>query len=127
MSSSSDRTPSNPRTTRIFDSLAVLQQEAADAFCAAVEETLENKDRFCVSLSGGSTPKGLYQQLASRDLPWDRIHWFWGDERNVPHDDADSNTKMVREALLQPASVPEQNVHPVEVNVEDPASAAMKY
>ncbi len=68
-----------------------------------------------VCLSGGSTPKRLYELLAGpkyRDtFPWRRVHWFWGDERFVPFNDARSNYRMVREALLDRVAVPVENVH----------------
>ena len=82
---------------------------------------------FRISLSGGSTPKVVYEMLAERDLPWDRIHWFWGDERNVPHDHQDSNYRMVRSALLSKVEVPKENIHPVPVDVDSPANAAREY
>ena len=110
-----------------FADVADLHQATADAFCDAVHETLQERPVFRVSLSGGSTPKRLYEMLAERELPWDRIHWFWGDERNVPHDHADSNTRMVRKALLDRVGAPESNVHAVSVDVNDPAEAAAKY
>ena len=63
-----------------------------------------SRDRFAICLSGGSTPRRLYQLLAEspyRDaLPWDRVHWFWGDERFVPWDHPDSNYGMAHDALL---------------------------
>jgi len=86
--------------------------------------------RFSISLSGGSTPRRLYQLLAEppfrQAMPWDRIHWFWGDERFVPPDHPDSNYRMVREALLARAPVPAANIHPVETE-GDPAAAARAY
>jgi 6-phosphogluconolactonase len=72
---------------------------------------------FRVSLSGGSTPKTLYSLLASDDFrhrfPWERVSWYWGDERFVPYDHPDSNYRMTREAMLSKAPVPSENVHPV--------------
>jgi 6-phosphogluconolactonase len=89
-----------------------------------------SQDRFAVSLSGGSTPRRLYQLLAEppfrEAMPWDRIHWFWGDERFVPPDHPDSNYRMVREALLSRAPVPAANIHPVETGGV-PAAAARAY
>jgi 6-phosphogluconolactonase len=86
-----------------------------------------SRGRFAISLSGGSTPRRLYQLLAEapfRDaLPWDRIHWFWGDERFVSPDHPDSNYRMVREALLSRAPVPPANIHPVPTGGEPAASA----
>lgn len=110
-----------------FPDVTQLHQATADAFCEAVDQTLQQRETFRVSLSGGSTPKRLYELLSERDLPWDKIHWFWGDERNVPHDDSDSNTKMVREALLHRAPVPDENIHPVDVDVNRPSDAARRY
>jgi 6-phosphogluconolactonase len=72
---------------------------------------------FSICLSGGSTPKRLYQLLASAPLrdavPWQRIHWFWGDERFVPWDDPDSNYGMTRGAVLEHAPIPAANIHAI--------------
>jgi len=72
---------------------------------------------FSVSLAGGSTPQALYRVLATdayRSIfPWDRTHWFWGDERFVPPDDAQSNARMVRQALLVHVPVPAANIHAI--------------
>ena len=89
-----------------------------------------SRDRFAVCLSGGSTPRRLYQLLAEspyRDtLPWDRVHWFWGDERFVPWDHPDSNYGMVRAALLGRVPVPPGNIHGIPAN-GTPADAAAAY
>ena len=86
---------------------------------------------FAVCLSGGSTPRRLYECLASPDIasrfPWDRVHWFWGDERFVPHDHPDSNYRMVREALLSRAPVPDENIHAVPTEGISPQEAAAAY
>ena len=75
------------------------------------------QSRFAVCLSGGSTPRRLYQELAAppyRDaFPWDRVHWFWGDERFVPHGDPQSNYRMVDEAMLARVPVPPEQIHPI--------------
>jgi 6-phosphogluconolactonase len=85
---------------------------------------------FRVSLSGGGTPKTLYTLLASDEFrgrfPWARVHWYWGDERFVPHDDPDSNFDMVRQAMLARAPVPPDNIHPVPTD-GDPDAAALRY
>ena len=86
---------------------------------------------FSVALSGGSTPRLLYEQLASErcrdEFPWARTHWFWGDERFVPHDDPLSNYRMVREAMLSRAPVPDANIHAILTKAADPAAAANAY
>jgi 6-phosphogluconolactonase len=70
---------------------------------------------FTIALSGGSTPRRLYQILAGaafrEAMPWDRIHWFWGDDRFVPWDHPDSNYGMAREAMLAHVPAPPGNVH----------------
>jgi 6-phosphogluconolactonase len=89
-----------------------------------------SRDRLALCLSGGSTPRRLYQLLAEspyRDaLPWDRIHWFWGDERFVPWDHPDSNYGMVHAALLGRVPVPPGNIHGIPTD-GTPADAAPAY
>jgi 6-phosphogluconolactonase len=88
-------------------------------------------DVFAIALSGGSTPRRLYERLTEppyRDeFPWSRTHWFWGDERFVPHDDALSNYRMVREALLSRAPIPTINVHPIPTEHLSSDAAACAY
>jgi 6-phosphogluconolactonase len=89
-----------------------------------------SEGRCAISLSGGSTPRRLYQLLAEPPycdaMPWDRIHWFWGDERFVPPDHPDSNYRMVREALFSRAPAPSRNVNPIPTG-GDPTAAAHDY
>jgi 6-phosphogluconolactonase len=86
---------------------------------------------FAVALSGGSTPRRLYQLLASHPcrntFPWVRTHWFWGDERFVPHDSPESNYRMVRDAMLAHVPVSAANVHPVPTEGLTPDEAARSY
>lgn len=86
--------------------------------------------RFAIALSGGSTPRRLYETLVGPTFlgvfPWPQTHWFWGDERFVPHDDPLSNYRMVREAMLSRAPIPAANIHAVPtvgLTAEDAASA----
>jgi len=84
-----------------------------------------------VALSGGSTPKLLYQALAAApfvdQVPWDRVHWFWGDERFVPQSDERSNYRMAMQAMLDRAIVPPGNVHPVPTEGVTADEAAARY
>jgi 6-phosphogluconolactonase len=90
----------------------------------------QSRGRFAVCLSGGSTPHRLYQLLGGQPyterMPWDRIHWFWGDERFVPWDHPDSNYRMARRALLAEAPIPPENIHGI-VTKGSPATAARAY
>ena len=101
-----------------------LAQEAARWIA---ELALASPGRFALCLSGGSTPRRAYQILAGLDVPWDRVHLFWGDERFVPADDPRSNQRMVRQALLDHAPIPPHNVHPVPTEGRSPDSAAAAY
>lgn len=87
--------------------------------------------RFTICLSGGTTPRRLYDQLAaprlSKAFPWARTHLFWGDERFVPHDDARSNYRMAHEALLTKISIPAQHIHPIPTAGLSPEAAACAY
>jgi len=105
-----------------------LARRAADLLIVAANGTA---DRFVVALSGGSTPRRLYELLARppyRDaLPWNRTHVFWGDERFVPKADARSNYRMAHEALLSRVPIPSANVHPIPTEDTTPLDAAMGF
>ena len=111
----------------IFPDPATLARHVAEWITSAA---LEAEDTFRVSLSGGSTPKTLYQLLASDEFrnqfPWQRVSWYFGDERFVPYDSPDSNYRMVREAMFAKAPVPSENIHPIPVD-GSPDAAAGRY
>ncbi len=92
---------------------------------------LANSGRFAICLSGGSTPRRLYEILAeppmATQMPWSRMHFFFGDERFVPHDHPDSNFRMAREALLARAPIPRANIHPIPTEGLSPQDAALAY
>jgi 6-phosphogluconolactonase len=102
----------------------------AGLFISIALEQINQKDTFSVALSGGSTPKSLYKFLAqdsSADhLPWDKIHFFWGDERAVPPDHPDSNFLHASLTLLEPRHIPAVNVHRIRGEL-DPKTAAALY
>jgi 6-phosphogluconolactonase len=115
--------------TTIFEDADALARNVAEWLCALAQAS--ESSRFGVCLSGGSTPKRLYETLATPSLasrfPWHRTHWFWGDERFVPHDDPASNYGMVRQALLSRVSVPRDNIHPILTEGVSPDQAAAAY
>jgi 6-phosphogluconolactonase len=107
----------------------------ADALAQAAAERIvalsSRPGRIALCLSGGSTPKRLYEVLATpafRDrMAWDRTHLFWGDERFVPPDDPRSNLAMVRAALLDHVPVPAAQVHPMPTVGLSAEAAAREY
>src|SRR3954471_8727168 len=90
---------------------ADLSHRTADRLLELAQKSIAASGRFAVALSGGSTPKHLYSQLASPEyrerLSWQYVHLFWGDERCVPPDHPDSNFRMVKEALLSRIDIPQ--------------------
>jgi 6-phosphogluconolactonase len=109
-----------------------LAREAAAEFVRQATEAAQSKGRFTVALSGGSTPRSLYSLLATdatwrAQVPWDRVHLFWGDERHVPPEHADSNYRMTHEALLSKISIPPANVHRIKSEHPEASRAANEY
>ncbi len=96
-----------------------------------IQEVLNKKELFTIALSGGNTPKRLYQLLASekyaRQIQWDKIHFFWGDERFVPFDDNRNNAKMVFDNLLDQVPVNKNNIHIMNTTGTDPEASALEY
>jgi 6-phosphogluconolactonase len=117
-----------PAENHIFEGGESLARYAAEWLCA-----LANADDrvFAVCLSGGSTPRRLYDHLAdpifTSRFPWSRVHWFWGDERFVPHDHRDSNFRMAREAFLSHVPIPAENIHPILTENLTPVQSAAVY
>jgi 6-phosphogluconolactonase len=104
-----------------------LAKTAADRVIARIAA---NGDRVAICLSGGSSPKQLYQLLATDPyrsrIPWPRVHWFIGDERLVPAGDPLHNMSMARESFLN-LCAPAANVHPIPTDDADPREAARRY
>jgi 6-phosphogluconolactonase len=111
----------------IFANAQELARGAAEYFVARSGEAVARKGFFTVALSGGSTPKALYQLLVDLDVPWSQTHFFWSDERHVPPDHPDSNYRMAYEAMLARVPVPESNIHRVHGENPDAAEAANEY
>ena len=112
-----------------------VYQTDAEAFAAAaalLAETLRAastaRGRATLALSGGRGGRGVMVALAERsDAPWDRIEWFWGDERCVPVDDPRSNVRLARESLLGPRGIAAARIHPPPVELVEPEAIADGY
>jgi len=93
-----------------------LFQAAAEEVIRVATDAIAQRGRFTIALSGGSTPKNLYTLIAANagaSLPWDKVFFFWSDERHVPLDDPDSNYRMAKESLLSKLPIPPANIFPV--------------
>lgn len=104
-------------------------QATAEAFGDYLMEQAAQKEQFHVALSGGSTPKILFDYLATKYASadaWSKMHFYWGDERMVPPTDDDSNFKMTKERLFDKVPVPAENIHRI-LGESDPSQEATRY
>jgi 6-phosphogluconolactonase len=111
----------------ILPDKAALIQRSLELVLAKLEAAIDERNEFTIALSGGSTPKPLYEALAQQNLPWDKIQVFWGDERYVSPSHPDSNEGMARAAWLNHVPIPSANIHPIPTDEADPSVAAGKY
>jgi 6-phosphogluconolactonase len=120
-----------PGDLRVYGDAGYLARAAAELFVNTAADSIEERGRFWVALSGGATPRRLYKLLAtsafSSRVDWGRIGIFWGDERYVPADDPDSNYRMTAEALLQHVPIPFMNVYRVPTEIDPPQAVADVY
>jgi 6-phosphogluconolactonase len=108
--------------------LSTLVENAVKRIAARISQT---DSTAAICLTGGSTPKPIYQRLATEpyrsELPWNRIHWFWGDDRFVPPEDERSNAGMARAAFLDHLPIPAANIHAMPTKALNPHQAALQY
>ena len=116
---------------KVLPDPAAIAAEAAERIVRAADEAIALSGRFRIGLSGGSTPKLLFQLLASEAyhdrIDWTNVEVFFVDERCVPPDHADSNFRMVREMLLARVPIPGDNVYRMRGEVDPPDEAAKEY
>ena len=105
------------------------KQELAQDFSGYLATLLASKETAHIALSGGSTPKVVFDELAenfTEDIDWGKIHLYWGDERCVPPTNADSNYKMTMDHLISKISIPDENIHRIRGEA-DPRDEAERY
>ncbi len=116
---------------QVYPNADALARAAAVELQRLAQESIAQRRVFTLALSGGSTPKKLYALLATdpefRAFPWDKTQLFFGDERHVPPDHADSNFKMTQGTLMSTGSVPESHLHRVRAELPDANEAAAQY
>ena len=106
----------------IFDNKEMMSDKLASWICEFVEETLKKQEFFTMVLSGGETPKLLYEKLASAQyknkINWKHIHVFWGDERVVPFSDDRNNAKMAFDILLDKVDIAANQIHIMRTDIQ---------
>lgn len=115
----------------IFKTPDEFNHAIADWMVDCIAETLKKQNRFTLVLSGGNTPKALYQLLSvapyREKIAWDKLHIFWGDERDVPFSDSRNNAKMAYETLLNNVPVPASQIHVMQTENISPEKSAEAY
>lgn len=124
-------TPSPQKMTlHVFATADEVLAALADYFVAQANQAVTARGRFAVALSGGSSPKKLYELLASpayhERVDWDKVYFFFGDERHVPQTSPDSNYLMAKTALFDPLAIRPAQVFAVDTQLA-PAEAAAQY
>jgi 6-phosphogluconolactonase len=115
---------------RVLTTPQELFDAAAEEVVHSANQAVKERGKFTIALSGGSTPKSLFNLLATNaraTLPWDRMYFFWGDERHVPPTDPDSNYRMADETMLSKIPVPAGNVFRIETENPSADAAADAY
>lgn len=115
------------KTVEILPDKAALIQRTLELMLEKAQMAITERGVFSIALSGGSTPKPLYEAIAQQNLPWEKIQVFWGDERYVRPDHPDSNEKMARTAWLNHVPIPAENIHPMPTAAADPSRDAVQY
>lgn len=115
------------RTVEVLPDKAALIQRSLELVLAKMQEAIAQRGICTIALAGGSTPKPLYEKLAQQNLPWDKIHVFWGDERYVPATHPDSNEGMARHAWLDKVPIPAANIHAMPTGSGDPVQDANQH
>jgi 6-phosphogluconolactonase len=114
----------------IFNTADEVLYALAEYFVKIADQSISARGKFSVALSGGSSPKKLYELLASTTfadrVDWTKVYFFFGDERNVPQTDKDSNYLMAKTALFAPLQIDAGNIFPVDTTLT-PKEAAQKY
>jgi 6-phosphogluconolactonase len=124
--------PDNPdlQDAEVHPNAERVARATADHFVTLASRATARRGRFAVALAGGSTPKAAYSLLATDEfatcVDWSKVQVFWGDERCVPPDHADSNYRMAREALIDRVPLPASNVHRIRGEL-GPSQAASDY
>jgi len=120
------------REIRILADGAAIAKRAAREFVQAAASAVREKNAFNVALAGGSTPKALYSLLVNdpalrSQIPWDKIHLFFGDERHVASDHPDSNFRMATEAMISKSPLKPEQVTRIKGEYPDTQQAALEY
>ena len=109
----------------IFGDPRSTAEACAQYILGNLKQTLAAREYATLAVSGGSTPKLLFEHMVAAKFKWDGVHLFWLDERPVPPDDERSNFKLAQDALIGPAGIPQRQVHRIHAELDPPAAVEM--
>lgn len=115
------------KVVEVLPDKEALIARSQEVVLSKLQAAIEERDQCMIALAGGGTPKPLYEAIATQNLPWDKVHIFWGDERYVPADHPDSNQGMARRAWLDKVDIPAANIHPMPTTGATPVADAEKH
>jgi len=119
------------RLIEIFPDVSAIAQKAATIYASAAEQAARERGVFRVAMAGGSTPKSLHGLLTAEpfrsQLPWEKMQIFFGDERHVPPDHADSNYRMVNETFISKSPLRPEQIFRIKAELQDTERAAQDY
>ncbi len=114
---------------KIYPTPCELAENFARELVSSIDESAKNNKHFTMALSGGSTPEILFTLLSdnyAKSVPWEHVQIFWGDERCVPPENAESNFGMAKKKLLEKIEIPSRNIHRIK-GEDDPEEEAFRY
>jgi 6-phosphogluconolactonase len=125
-------TQRGPREVVVLPDAAAITKRSAEEFLQSVNEAIAQKNSFTVALAGGSTPKALYSVLSedpaySSKIPWEKLHFFFGDERHAPPDSQESNFHMANQTLFSKGLVKPEQITRIRGEYDDTEKAALEY
>ena len=115
----------------IVSDLDAMSMRGANHVTEVIEHSVKERKKCTIALSGGNTPRKLYERLATEEfasrIPWESTHWFFGDERHVPPDHDDSNYKMASDSLFSNVPIPHGHIHRIMTERPNPPAIAANY
>ena len=125
-------TQPGPREVVVLPDAAAITKRSAEEFLKSVNDSVAQKNSFTVALAGGSTPKALYAMLSddptySSKIPWEKLHFFFGDERHAPPDSPENNFHMANQTLFSKGLVKPEQITRIKGEYDDTEKAALEY
>jgi len=111
---------------KVFDNTTTLRQAACKTVLHSANQAIAERGRFLIVLAGGTTPRDVYRHLRHADTDWSKWHVYYGDERCLPPEHAERNSRMAEESLLRQVAIPSSQIHTIPAEF-GPEQGALDY